>query len=157
MSRRTALPAWCRVVRERPATWERETFQRVLAERDRCQGPRDVSALLTPRFEREEVEVFIAIALDAQQRVIALTEVSRGIADSTLVHPREVFRVAVAVGAASLILAHNHPSGDPTPSLDDRAVTAQMVDAGRILDILVHDHVVFGAGRFVSFAEAGLL
>ena len=83
--------------------------------------------------------------------------VSRGILNSSLVHPREVFREAIAERAASLVLVHNHPSGDPTPSPDDRAITSQLVAAGRLLDIPIQDHVVIGRGRFVSFAEAGLL
>ena len=83
--------------------------------------------------------------------------VSRGILNSSLVHPREVFREAIAERAASLVLVHNHPSGDPTPSPDDRAITAQLVAAGRLLDIPIQDHLVIGRGRFVSFAEAGLL
>src|SRR5918911_768911 len=77
--------------------------------------------------------------------------------DVVAVHPREVFREAIAERAAAIILVHNHPSGDPTPSADDRLVTEQLVAAGRLLDIPVHDHVIVGRGRFVSFAEAGLL
>jgi DNA repair protein RadC len=73
------------------------------------------------------------------------------------VHPREVFREAIAERAASIVLVHNHPSGDPTPSVDDRAITSQLVAAGRLLDIPIQDHVVIGQGRFISFAEEGLL
>ena len=80
-----------------------------------------------------------------------------GILNSSLVHPREVFRLAIAFGAAGIIVAHNHPSGDPTPSADDRAITRQLVDAGRLLDIPVYDHLILGAARYLSFAEAGLL
>jgi len=84
--------------------------------------------------------------------------ITRGILNSSLVHPREVFRAAIAEAAAGIIVVHNHPSGDPTPSADDRAVTRQLVDAGRVLDVPVYDHVVIGGGeRYVSFAEAGLL
>jgi len=97
------------------------------------------------------------IALNSQSRVIAIQEVTRGILNSSLVHPREVFRLAIAFGAAGIIVAHNHPSGDPTPSADDRAITRQLVDAGRLLDIPVYDHLVLGAQRYLSFAEAGLL
>jgi DNA repair protein RadC len=68
-----------------------------------------------------------------------------------------VFRLAIAEGAAGIIVAHNHPSGDPTPSADDRAVTRQLVDAGRLLDIPVYDHVIVTDGRYVSFVESGLL
>lgn len=153
--RRTNLPPWLRVVRERPIY---TTLSDVASWYDapvRC--PKDGVALLTPRLESEEVEVFVAVLLNAQHRVIAFTEVSRGIVNSSLVHPREVFRLAIAYGASAVIVAHNHPSGDPSPSADDRAVTEQLVAAGRVLDIPVHDHIVLGRGRYVSFAEAGLL
>jgi len=83
--------------------------------------------------------------------------VTRGILTSSLVHPREVFLNAIAARAAAVVLCHNHPSGDPTPSTDDRAVTSQLVAAGRLLDIPVVDHVIIGRGRYTSFAEAGLL
>jgi DNA repair protein RadC len=101
--------------------------------------------------------VFYVIALNSQSRVIAIQEVTRGILNSSLVHPREVFRLAIAFGAAGIIVAHNHPSGDPTPSADDRAITRQLVDAGRLLDIPVYDHLVLGTERYLSFADSGLL
>ncbi len=101
--------------------------------------------------------MFYVLTLNAQSRVVSCQEVTRGILNSSLVHPREVFRLAIAEGAAGIVVVHNHPSGDATPSADDRAVTKQLVDAGRIIDIPVYDHVVIGGSRYVSFAEAGLL
>jgi DNA repair protein RadC len=95
--------------------------------------------------------------LDSQHRLERDITVTRGILNSALVHAREVFRDAIAQRAASVILVHNHPSGDPSPSAEDRAVTAQLVAAGRLLDIPVTDHLIVGRGRYVSFAEAGLL
>jgi DNA repair protein RadC len=83
--------------------------------------------------------------------------ITRGLLDSSLVHPREVFRAAIAEAAAGIVVLHNHPSGNPTPSADDRAVTRQLVEAGRLLDIPVYDHVIVGGDRYFSFAEAGLL
>jgi DNA repair protein RadC len=80
---------------------------------------------------------------------------TRGTLDASLVSPREVFRLAVVEGAAAIILAHNHPSGDPAPSPDDRAVTRQIAEAGRALGIPVLDHVILGDGRYVSLAEEG--
>lgn len=122
-------------------------------------SPRDVFARMAPYAERETVEVFWILALNSQHHLIggAPEAVTRGILNSSLVHPREVFIHAIVARAAALILCHNHPSGDPTPSADDRVVTEQLVSAGRLLDIPVHDHVVIGCGRYVSFAEAGLL
>ena len=120
-------------------------------------SPRDVVALFAPRLEDLPVEEFHVAVLDSQHRLERDVTVTRGILNSSLVHPREVFREAIAERAAALILVHNHPSGDPAPSADDRAVTEQLVAAGRLLDIPVHDHVIIGRGRYTSFAEAGLL
>jgi len=120
-------------------------------------SPRDVYAAFAARLEDLPVEEFHVAVLDSQHRLERDIAVTRGILNSSLVHPREVFREAIAERAAAVILVHNHPSGDPTPSADDRAVTEQLVAAGRLLDIPVHDHVIVGRGRYVSFAEAGLL
>lgn len=120
-------------------------------------SPRDVVAVFAPRLEDLPVEEFHVAVLDAQHRLERDVTITRGILNSSLVHPREVFREAIAERAASVILVHNHPSGDPMPSPDDRAVTDQLVAAGRLLDIPVHDHVIIGRGRYTSFAEAGLL
>ena len=120
-------------------------------------SPRDVVAVFAPRLEDLPVEEFHVAVLDAQHRLERDITVTRGILNSSLVHPREVFREAIAERAAAIILVHNHPSGDPAPSADDRNVTDQLVAAGRLLDIPVHDHVIIGRGRYTSFAETGLL
>lgn len=120
-------------------------------------SPRDVVAVMAPRLEDMPVEEFHVIILNAQHRMERDVTVTRGILNSSLVHPREVFREAIAERAAAVILVHNHPSGDPAPSLDDKTITEQLVAAGRLLDIPVHDHVIIGRGRYTSFAEAGLL
>lgn len=120
-------------------------------------GPHDVAAVYAPRLQELPVEEFHVAVLDAQHRLERDVLVTRGLLNSSLVHPREVFREAIAERAAAVILVHNHPSGDPTPSAEDRAVTQQLVAAGRLLDIPVHDHIIVGRGRYVSFAEAGLL
>ncbi|MGQ0537616.1 MAG: RadC family protein [Gemmatimonadaceae bacterium] len=119
--------------------------------------PRDVYLAYAPRLEDLPVEEFHVAVLDSQQRFERDVLVTRGILNGSLVHPREVFREAIAERAASVILVHNHPSGDPMPSVNDRAVTDQLVLAGRVLDIPVQDHVVIGRGRYVSFVEAGLM
>ena len=120
-------------------------------------SPKDVVAYFAPRMEDLPVEEFHVAVLDSQHRLERDITVTRGILNSSLVHPREVFRGAIAEQAAAVILVHNHPSGDPSPSNDDRVVTEQLVAAGRLLDIPVHDHVIIGRGRYTSFAEAGLL
>jgi DNA repair protein RadC len=120
-------------------------------------GPQDVVAVYAPRLQELPVEEFHVAILDAQHRLERDVLVTRGLLNSSLVHPREVFREAIAERAAAVILVHNHPSGDPEPSRDDRVVTEQLVAAGRLLDIPVHDHIIVGRGRYLSFAEAGLL
>ena len=120
-------------------------------------SPRDVWAAFAPRLEDLPVEEFHVAVLDAQHRLERDITITRGILNSSLGHPREVFRAAIAERAAAIILIHNHPSGDPTPSADDRAITTQLVAAGRLLDIPVADHLIIGRGRYLSFAEAGLL
>ena len=126
-------------------------------EGDPLRSPREVYAAFAPRLQDLPVEEFHVAILDAQHRLERDVTITRGILNYSLVHPREVFREAIAERAAAVILVHNHPSGDPTPSADDRLVTEQLVAAGRLLDIPVHDHLIVGRGRYVSFAEAGLL
>ena len=143
-------------------------------ERPAIGSPRDVYEFMKDRAARELAEVFWALLLDSQHQVLPVpicseatgrlkeivigpVTITRGILNSSLVHPREAFRPAIAYGAAAIICVHNHPSGDPTASADDRIVTEQMVSAGRLLDIAVHDHIIIGRGRYVSFAEQGLL
>ncbi len=120
-------------------------------------SPDDVHRFCRPTLADLLVEEFRVLILDAQNRITRDLLVTRGTLTSSLVHPREVFRQAIAEAAAGLIVVHNHPSGDPTPSAEDRAVTRQLVEAGRLLDLPVYDHVIVGADRYFSFAEAGLL
>lgn len=120
-------------------------------------GPRDVHQIFAERLQDLPVEEFHVAVLDSQHRLERDITVTRGLLNSSLVHPREVFREAIAENAAAIILVHNHPSGDPTPSPDDRITTEQLVQAGRVLDIPVQDHIIIGRGRYISFAEAGLL
>ncbi len=120
-------------------------------------SPRDVAAIFAPRLQDLPVEEFHVAILDAQHRLERDVLVTRGLLDTSLVHPREVFREAIAERAATVVLVHNHPSGDPSPSPQDRTVTEQLVAAGRLLDIPVQDHVIIGRGRYMSFAESGLL
>jgi DNA repair protein RadC len=95
--------------------------------------------------------------LDAQNGLIRDRIVSEGTLSASLVHPREVFKPAILDSAASIILLHNHPSGDPTPSREDIRLTRQLVECARLLDLRVHDHVVIGRGAFVSLAEQGVV
>ncbi len=127
-------------------------------ERKPMRGPSDVAAFFYPILGHLEHEEFHVAVLDAQHRIKRDILITRGLLNSSLVHPREVFREAISQAAAAIILVHNHPSGDPTPSAEDRAVTEQIVAAGRLLDIPVHDHIIICRNsKYVSFAEAGLL
>jgi DNA repair protein RadC len=123
----------------------------------RIRDPEDVLRLFGPRLRDLQVEEFHLLALDSQSQVLREVLITRGLLNSSLVHPREVFRAAIAEAAAGIIVVHNHPSGDPTPSAEDRAATKQLCSAGRLLDVPVYDHVIIAGDRFVSFATAGLL
>jgi DNA repair protein RadC len=123
----------------------------------RIREPEDVARLFQPRLRDLQVEEFHLLALDSQSQVLRQVLVTRGLLNSSLVHPREVFRAAIAEAAAGIIVVHNHPSGDPTPSTEDRTITRQLAEAGRLLDLPLYDHVVIAGDRFVSFAAAGLL
>jgi len=121
----------------------------------RIRGPRDVFQRMGPLLRDLRQEEFHALLLNTQHRIIRDVLVSRGILDASLIHPREVFRGAIVESAAGLILVHNHPSGDPTPSPEDRAVTRQLSGAGRAVGIPVLDHIIIGEGRYVSLGEEG--
>ncbi len=107
------------------------------------------------RYNRQEV--FMAALINVKCELMTKTRISMGGISSSAASAREVFRTAVQKGAYALILAHNHPSGDPEPSADDISVTRHLVDAGKILGIQVMDHIVIGDGRFVSLRERGLI
>jgi len=105
-----------------------------------------------PQLERE---VFYVLLLDGKNRVRGEVRVSEGSLTAALVHPREVFAPAIRDAAAAVILVHNHPSGDPTPSAEDRAITERLRQVGELVGIRVLDHVVVGQGRWASMAEEG--
>ena len=133
----------------------RRTLARSPAERTLFRCPQDVAAYLLPRYGGGSVERFGVVMLDTKHRVLRATVLSVGTPDASLVHPREVFRTAAAGAAAALVLFHNHPSGDPTPSADDVALTARLVDAGALMGIEVVDHLVLGDAAYYSFKEQG--
>lgn len=125
-------------------------------ERTRIRGPSDVYDRCAPGLRDQSQEEFRVLMMNTQHAVVRELVITRGTLDASVVHPREVFRAAITESAAALILVHNHPSGDPTPSPEDVAVTRQLASAGQLLGIPVLDHVVVGDGRYVSFVEAGL-
>ena len=113
----------------------------------------EVFELYRYRFASSPVEVFLAVLLDVKHRPVREERVSVGVLDGSLIHPREVFAAAVRERAAAVILLHNHPSGDPGPSPEDREVTRRLRNAGEILGIPVLDHVIVGDRAFFSFRE----
>ena len=119
-------------------------------------SPRDVSALVMEEMRFLDREQFRIVLLDAKNHVLGVRTVSVGSLSSSIVHPREIFKEAIARSSAAIILVHNHPSGDPTPSREDVEVTRRLVDAGRLLGIEVLDHVVVGDNEYVSFKEKGI-
>ncbi|MCP9450627.1 MAG: DNA repair protein RadC [Nitrospira sp.] len=110
-----------------------------------------------PVLRDRKQELFKVVLLDAKNAVIKETTISEGSLTLSIVHPREVFASAIRESAAGVIFLHNHPSGDPTPSQEDRRLTDRLVAAGRLLGISVLDHVIIGDGRYVSFADEGWL
>jgi DNA repair protein RadC len=115
--------------------------------------PRDVAEYLLPLYGYRPVEQFGVMLLDTRHRVIRTTVLSVGTLDASIVHPREVFREAIAAGSAAVVLFHNHPSGDPEPSPDDTRLTERLVAAGVLIGIDVVDHVILGDARYFSYRE----
>lgn len=105
----------------------------------------------------ETKEYFLALHLDGKNRIVCLDRVSIGSLNQSVVHVREVMKSALLSSAAAMILVHNHPSGDPSPSAEDMTITRRLKEAGELIGIPVLDHIIIGNGEFVSFVERGLL
>ena len=135
-------------------------FEYRLPSENKVRTPQDAASAARELADADK-EGFVALCLDTKNGLLSAELVTVGLVDASLVHPREVFRQAVASNAAAIILVHNHPSGDLTPSAEDIRVTSQLVDAGRILDIHVLDHVIIGRGaagvKSHSIRESGLV
>ena len=120
-------------------------------------SPEQVFGRYGPLMEDLKREVFRVALLDAQNGLLKDVVISEGTLSASLVHPREVFKPAILESAASIILLHNHPSGDPTPSREDVRLTRQLVECSKLLDLRIHDHVIIGRERFISMAQRGTL
>jgi DNA repair protein RadC len=127
------------------------------ADRPQVLSPEDAHALIAPHLAGRDREHCLLVCLDIKHRLLDLTTISVGTVDHTFMGPREIFRSALLAGASAVFLAHNHPSGDPTPSADDRAVTRRIAQAGTTLGIEVLDHLVIGDPDWVSLAREGVL
>ena len=135
----------------------RRTLLRDPSDRAQFRSPRDVAAHLLPEYGARPVEQFGTVLLDAKHRLLKTLILTVGTLDRSVVHPREVFREAAAARAAGIVLFHNHPSSDPTPSADDVALTHRLVEAGALMGIEVLDHLILTATRYCSLREAGQL
>jgi DNA repair protein RadC len=134
----------------------RRTVSRRPEERLKVTSPRVIGDYLLARFGNRPVEQFGVVLLDTKHRLMRATVLSVGTLDASVVHPREIFREAVAANAAAIVLFHNHPSGDPEPSFDDTRLTERFMAAGVLMGIDVLDHVILGDGRYFSYRERGL-
>jgi DNA repair protein RadC len=120
-------------------------------------SPEDAATILLPAFSGADRERCVGALLDTKHRLLRLALVSVGSVDHTFMAPREIFRDALLANASALVVAHNHPSGDAEPSRDDAAVTRRLARAGELIGVHLLDHLVVGAGRWVSLARRGIL
>ncbi len=127
-----------------------------LGDRSLVKTPEDVAALVRGRLKGKKKEYFLAILLDTRNQLIKVAEISVGSLDSSIVHPREVFKEAISASAASVIFVHNHPSGDTEASEDDIMLTKRLAEAGEIVGIDVLDHVIIGGKSYISMKREGL-
>ena len=119
--------------------------------------PRDAADILMEQLRYLQKEHFVCLFLNSKNHIIAQETLSMGSLNASIVHPREVFRAAIKCSSASIVCAHNHPSGDPTPSPEDIQITKRLIEAGAIVGIDVLDHLVIGDGTYVSLKEKGLV
>jgi DNA repair protein RadC len=135
----------------------RRTLVRNPRARPQLHSPQDAAAFLMPAFGGGAVEQFGAVLLDTRHRVLKTTVITVGTLNSATIEPRDVFRAATLGGAAALVVFHNHPSGDPTPSADDVEMTRRLVAAGVLMGIDVIDHIILGDVRYCSLKQMGQL
>ncbi len=120
-------------------------------------SPKKVADYLRESIGREKKEHFVVLSFDTRNNILGIDTISIGILNANLVHPRETFETAIHHHAASIIIAHNHPSGNPNPSDEDIKITVKLFEAGKLLDIHVLDHIIIGRNTFYSFKEKQLL
>ncbi len=120
-------------------------------------SPKDVAQFLINEMEFEDQEVLKLILLGTKNNIISIKNVFKGGLNSSVVHPREIFREAVKVGCANIIIAHNHPSGDPTPSREDINISIRIKECGEIMGIKLLDHIIVGKSKYVSLKEKGII
>jgi len=128
----------------------------VLYQNRTINSPQDAVELVKPFLQDKDRECFLVVCVDTKNQPTAINVISIGTLNSSLVHPREVFKVAILANAKAIILAHNHPSGDATPSHEDKEVTHRLIEAGKVLGMEILDHIIIGSdNRFISLKERG--
>jgi DNA repair protein RadC len=135
----------------------RRTLTRGPLARPQLKSPRELAEHLLPQYGASPVEQFGLVMLDSKLHIVRIKVITIGSLDSAVAHPREVFREAAVASAAAIVLFHNHPSGDPTPSRADLELTERMLDAGDVMGIQVVDHIILSPHKYFSLQEAGLL
>jgi len=128
-----------------------------VSEHNAISSPEEVFAVTHSDFAETTVEKALMLALDTKNKIIGVFTISTGSLNASIIHPRDLFQRAILCNAASVILVHNHPSGDPTPSAEDLELTRKMVKAGKLMDIPVLDHVIIGEDRYSSLKEKELM
>lgn len=123
----------------------------------RVDSPHILANYLMPKLRYLQHEEFMVVCLNSKNYITATKTITKGTLTNSLVDPREVFNVAIMHHAAAIIVAHNHPSGDPTPSIDDKLITEMLAGSGMILSIPVNDHIIIGDGRYYSFKKEGIM
>ncbi|OEF98109.1 hypothetical protein BHF71_03225 [Vulcanibacillus modesticaldus] len=135
----------------------RRVVKSIPQDKIQIRSPRDVANFILEDMKHLKQEHFIALLLDTKNQIIAKETISIGSLNSSIVHPREVFKPAIKKSVSAIIVVHNHPSGDPTPSKEDIEVTNRLVEAGNILGIDLLDHVIIGDSRYISLKDRGML
>lgn len=142
-------------------TWKfsdcKATYPELPQQKIYIRTPEDIYRNFQFLFKDQVKERFLVFWLNSANRVTGFEVVTEGLLNSSLVHPREVFRGSIVASCASVIIAHNHPSGNPEPSREDLSITKQIAEAGKIIGIPVHDHIIFTDESYTSFAERGLI
>lgn len=138
-----------------------ELARRVQSSKDDLPGPirtpEDIASIYIPKLRDRKQEEFIVVILNSANKIVQERTVTKGLLNSSLTHPREVFREAILENAASVILIHNHPSGNAEPSREDIQITKQLVEAGKIIGITVQDHIIVADDKITSMMERGLM
>lgn len=129
----------------------------ILEEKEQISSPADVARVMMPSMRDLQNEILYVLCLDTKNHITRQRRIFEGSLNASIIHPREVFRFAIEEAAASIILVHNHPSGDPSPSREDIQATQQLMRAGNYIQIPVRDHVIIGDGSYISLKEEGLV